>query len=286
VKNLMDIEEERRSMATIVQLTGILEAIASTNISRVKNQVMAAQQFFNELWNIYTQLRVDELFRYGRGTNETASPKDLYIVISSPGGFSGDIDQRLLIEMLSQYDPAKQDIVVIGHHGTVLLAQAGIEYTKYFKLPEGARNINVEPLLEEIKHYQNAKIFYQTYISLMNQDIKSIDATAAIKELSVRAEDNKEVISEATYIFEPSSYDVIAHIERSVLRITLKQVIFDSQLAQYASRFKAMTTANDRAGDVFGEINSLFNRTRRENRDEQSKQIINDMRILNAVKEF
>jgi F-type H+-transporting ATPase subunit gamma len=286
MKNLMDIEDERTSMGTIVQLTGILEAIASTNIARVKNQVMAAQQFFNELWNIYTQLRVDELFRFGRTSTETASDRELYIVISSPGGFSGDIDQRLLIEMLSQYDPAKQDIVVIGHHGTVLLAQAGIEYQKYFKLPEGPRNINVEPLLEEIKHYKNSKIFYQTYISLMTQDIKSIDATAAIKELSEQVEDNKEIISEATYIFEPSPYDVIAHLERSVLRITLKQVIFDSQLAQYASRFKAMTTANDRAGDVFGEISQFYNRARRENRDEQSKQIINDMRILNSAREL
>ncbi|HUD81280.1 MAG TPA: F0F1 ATP synthase subunit gamma [Patescibacteria group bacterium] len=281
MKNLMDIEEERVSMSTIVQLTGILEAIASTNIARVKNQVVAAQQFFNELWNIYTQIRVDELFRFGRESNEKPNEKELFIVISSPGGFSGDIDQRLIGEMLKHYNPSKQDIVVIGHHGTVLLAQANIAFKKYFKLPEGARNINVEPLLEEIKHYKDAKIFYQTYISLMTQDIKSIDATAAIKELSEHAEDNNEIISDVTYIFEPSTYDVIAHLERSVLRIALEQVIFDSQLSQYASRFKAMTSANNRAGDYFEDISKLYNRARRENRDEQSKQIINDMRILN-----
>ena len=69
----------------------------------------------------------------------------------------------------------------------------------------------------------------------------------------------KKLFQKSTYIFEPSTYDVIAHLERSVLRITLKQVIFDSQLAQYASRFKAMTTANDRAGDVtLTDINKLL----------------------------
>jgi F0F1-type ATP synthase gamma subunit len=116
----------------------------------------------------------------------------------------------------------------------------------------------------------------------MTQDIKQIEASAALKELSKNNEGDTEIISEETYIFEPSSYDVIIHLERSMLQIMLSQVIFDSQLAQYASRFRAMTLANNRSVESLGEVRTLYNRTRRERRDTQLKMIINDLRIINA----
>src|SRR5581483_4597536 len=141
MKQLLEISQERDDMAIIVQLTNAFESLSSMRISQVKNQVLQAQGFFNELWNIYSQIRVDSLFRFGRKKSEVVVDKILYIIISASGGFSGDIDQRLVETMIKTYDPAKHDIIVVGYHGTVLLSQQQITYKKYFELPEHDENI-------------------------------------------------------------------------------------------------------------------------------------------------
>ena len=65
MKQPREIAAERDGMGTIVDLTGVFEGLASMRIAQTKNQVLESQKFFDELWHIYTQLRVDSLFRFG-----------------------------------------------------------------------------------------------------------------------------------------------------------------------------------------------------------------------------
>jgi ATP synthase F1 gamma subunit len=278
MKRPQEIAKEEISMTTIVNLTSAFEGIASMRIAQIKNQVLASQQFFSELWQIYTQIRVDQLFRFGRQEQDQVSDKDLYIAITAEGGFSGDIDQRLIDWVLKDYDPKKQDLIIIGHHGAVQLMQAGVKYKKYFKLPEKDQNINVAPLVKEVRQYKNAVVYYQTYISLMSQDVKRIALGQAVQEAAKKVEKGDEVISEFNYIFEPTAYAVAAHLERSMLEIALSQVILDSKLAQYASRFRAMTMAHDRSDESLRDLHLLYNRAKRGQSDERLKEIINGLK--------
>ncbi|HMH31077.1 MAG TPA: F0F1 ATP synthase subunit gamma, partial [Methylomirabilota bacterium] len=241
MKRPNEIAREEAAMSTLVELTSAFEGIASMRIAQIKDQVMQSTRFFNDLWDIYSQLRVDNLFTFGR---EKAGPKvidkDLYIIITAEGGFSGDIDQKLVQLMLKGYDPSKQDIIVIGHHGATQLAQEGVNYKKYFKMPVKDRNINVLPIIHEVQNYKTTKLFYQEYISLMAQEVKSIELSSAVRNRGSAADKPDEIISENNYIFEPSAYAVAAHLERSMMQIAISQLLLESKLAQYASRFKAM----------------------------------------------
>lgn len=283
MSRLQEVGAQRRAMSTIVNLTSVFEGLASMRISQTKNQVLQSQAFFDELWQMYSQVRIDNLFRFGRTQSEEALDKQLYIVVTAEGGFSGDIDQKLIKWMLTQFDPAKQDIIVIGHHGALQLIQQGVSFKKYFTLPSRDRNINVQPLIKEVRRYKSTVVFYQTYVSLMVQDIKRIELNRAVQEKGKHAGKADEVISERNYIFEPSSFDVMAHLERSMMEIALSQVILDSKLAQYASRFRAMSMANDKADEWFGDLTSDYNRTKRRIQDERLKEIINGLRTTKAV---
>jgi F-type H+-transporting ATPase subunit gamma len=274
-----DVAAQRNAMDTIVNLTSVFEGIASMRIAQTKSQVQQSQQFFSELWNIYTQLRVDKLFRFGRTESEKIIDKQLFIVITSEGGFSGDIDQKLIKTMMEKFDPAKQDIIVIGHHGAVQLIQLGVSFKKYFTLPSKDKNINVQPLIKEARSYKDTVVFYETYVSLMVQDVKSINLSSAVKEEASEVQGkDEEYISERNYIFEPSAFDVVAHLERSMMQIALSQVILESKLAQYASRFRAMSMAKDRAGKLHDSLTLLYNRTKRRAQDERLKEMINGLR--------
>lgn len=273
-----DIALEEKSMATLVELTSAFEGIASMRISQIKNQVLQSTKFFNELWVIYAQLRAGMPFSFGREQESEVIDKELYIIITAEGGFSGDIDQKLVRSMLQSYDEEKNDIIVIGRHGAMQLAQRGIVFKKYFKMPSKDRDINVQPVIREVLKYRSTKLFYQEYLSLMNQVVKQIELSSAVKERA--QEDNKvtDVISETTYIFEPSTYAVAAYLERSMMQIAINQLILESKLAQYASRFRAMTASHQRATEIRNGLRLDYNRANRAVKDERLKEIISGLK--------
>lgn len=279
MKRPQELLKDVQTMQMIVGLTDIFESIASIHIAQIKNQVMQSQNFFNELWPIYTQLRVGKDFHFGRGNSDSqVSTKELLIIITAEGGFSGDIDQKLVGLMLSHYDEHKHDIIVVGHHGAVQLAQAGIRFKKYYKLPSRDQDINVSPIVQELQAYKSATVYYQTYISLMVQDVKRISLSAAVQEYADKAKPGKDEISEKTYIFEPSTYEVVGHLERTMLHIALSETILESKLAQYASRFQAMSSAHNLAEDSRNEAKVRYNQAKRAVKDERLKEIINGLR--------
>ena len=285
MKHPNEIAREEAAMATLVELTSVFEGIASMKIAQTKNQVLESTTFFDRLWQIYLQLRVDALFGLGREQNMDVIEKELFIIITAEGGVSGDIDQKLVEFMLEAYDPEKNHIIVIGHHGAMQLSQRSITFRKYYKLPEKDRNINVSPIIREVQQYRKTSVFYQEYISLMSQEVKRIELSSAIQIAGARNENVDELITEETYIFEPSSYAVAAHLERSMLKIALSQLILQSKLAQYASRFRAMSASHERADETKTDLHLAYNRARRGVKDERLKEIINGIKKSKSAKE-
>lgn len=274
-----EIEKDVEAMGTLVELTSVFEGIASMRIAQIKNQVLQATQFFNELWQIYSQLRVSSIFGFGRSqSEEEIIDKELFIIITAEGGFSGDIDQKLIQLMLQSYDKEKNEIIVIGHHGAIQLAQRSISYKKYYKLPTKDQNINVSPIIREVQRYRSTVVYYQEYVSLMVQDVKKIELSAAVQNIGRESDKPDEIITETNYIFEPSTYDVVDHLERSMLQIAVSQLILDSKLAQYASRFRAMSASHERADEARGDMRLMYNRSKRAIKDARLKESIMGMK--------
>jgi ATP synthase F1 gamma subunit len=278
-----DIAREEKAIGTLVELTSVFEGIASMRIAQIKNQVLQATAFFNDIWEIYSQIRVDSMFRFGRSqSEEEVLNKDLFIIITAEGGFSGDIDQKLVKFMIENYDKEKQDILVIGHHGALQLAQRGISYIKYFKLPNKDKNINVTPIIRYVQKYRKTTVFYQQYVSLMVQDVRRIELAATIAQKGTETGKAEEIITSDNTIFEPSTYAVVDHLESSMMQIAMSQLILDSKLAQYASRFRAMSASHTRAEESKGDLHMEFNRAKRAIKDQRLKEIINGLRKAGA----
>jgi F-type H+-transporting ATPase subunit gamma len=278
-----ELGAEKETMGTMVELTSAFEGIASAHIAQIREQVLMSQQFFADLWRIYSQLRVDGLFRFGRGDkNVKPIDKELMILVTSEGSFSGDIDQRLVGEVIKVYDGSKNDVLIIGHHGAILLGQKGIPFIRSFKTPEKDLNINTLPIVAEVQKYKSTVVYYQRYNSLMSQSIESIHLSREVLAMGSAVTSSEDIINEFTYIFEPNTYAVIGHLERSMMQISLSEVILESKLAQYASRFKAMSIAKDRAQETLDDVSLMFNRARRHEKDERLKEVLNGLRKASA----
>lgn len=280
----LEIREEEKSIRSVVSLTSALESLSSMQIAKTKNKVLISNQFFDEVWNIYKQIRVDVLFNFGRVEGEKPINKELLILITAKAGLSGDIDQRLVRKFLERYDPAEHDVLVIGRHGALKLKQSHIDYTYYFDLPD-RDYINVDPLMDIIRKYTRSRIYYQNYVSLTQQDIKDVDLSEVVSSKGRVADLDTvgdDAVSEKTYIFEPSSYAVAAYLENSILRLTISQFIYDSRLAQVASRFRAMSAARERSTETAGELRLEYNRAKRSQVDTRLKESLAGLKKVRA----
>lgn len=265
MKRPLEIKAAEESMRTIVSLTSAFESLSSMRIMQTKKKVLISNDFFNEVWEIYKQIRVDVMFNFGRAYQEPGSDREVLILITAPSGLTGDIDQRLVRKLQTYYDAEKHDIIVIGRHGALQLDQVKIKYNKFFDLPK-KDYINVEPLVAEIKKYSKSHVFYQHYVSLSQQDIIDIDMSEAISTMGKVVDIESvsgDLITEKNYIFEPNTYAVTAYLETAILRLMLAQFIYDSRLAQLASRFKAMTAAKDRSTEAMNDLHLEFSRAKR-----------------------
>ncbi len=280
----LQIKAEETAVRSVVSLTSALESLSSMQIAKTKNKVLISNQFFDEVWSIYKQIRVDVLFNFGRSEEEKPINKELLILITAKGGLSGDIDNRLVRRVLEHYNEKENDVLVIGHHGALKLRQVHIDYQYYFDLPEGDY-INVDPLMDIIRKYAKSRIFYQNYISLSQQEIKDVDLSEVVSgmgRVADMATVSDDLVTENTYIFEPSSFMVAAYLENSILRLTISQFIYDSRLAQVASRFKAMSAAKERSMENAAKLRLEFNRAKRTLIDTRLKESLAGLKKIRA----
>jgi F-type H+-transporting ATPase subunit gamma len=277
----LSIQREAGQVGTVTELTGIFESIASMRIGKIKDRVTRSQQFFAELWQIYTQLRVDPTERLTGKNGPKRDKPNVFLALTSEASLSGDIDQRIVHTVLDNFDPKTTDLIVIGAHGATQFVQNHVKIKRYFRLPDVDQAIDVSPIVDELLGYSRPTVWFQRYVSLSVQEVGRIDLLGRVRALASDTEAaQKDVISAREYLFEPSVEDVVRYMESVMMEIALSQVILESRLAQYASRFTAMSAAKKRAKDLQLTLIMAYNRAKRGEADDRIKEIVNSMNAL------
>ena len=120
-------------------------------------------------------------------------------------------------------------------------------------------------LLKSVTPYENITVYYEEYLSLGQQEVRSINLVTHIQSMSDGVDD--EAMTTEDTIFEPSIEEIAYEMEASMMSLALSQTILQSGLAQAASRFNAMTVAEDRAAELLDEYTLEFHRAKRAESD-------------------
>lgn len=266
------IEKDMNGIGTLKDLTNVFESLASTQVAKVKTKAQLSQDFFNLLWQRYTAIRIDPSRRITSQKDREHNDRTVLVLISAEAGLSGDLDMRMIESMQSNYDPETTDIVVLGSHGAGQLSQRGIPYIRFFKVPESDNYVDVSPVIEAVKAYSKIIVYYEEYLSLGQQEIRSIDLISHLKDMSDTVEDDTMTAEDT--IFEPSLDEIADQMEETMMSLALSQTILQSGLAQAASRFNAMTVAEDRAGELLGEYKLEYHRSKRSESDRRLREVL------------
>jgi F-type H+-transporting ATPase subunit gamma len=265
------IQKEAEQITTVQDLTAVFEGLASTQVAKVRNKVALSKEFFQLLWKRYSSIRIDPKTRITNRDQATLS-KTVFVIISAEAGLSGDIDQRLIETMLQDYKKETTDIIVLGSHGANQLTQRGISFVRFFQVMESDRYIDVSPVIEAVSPYAKIIVYYEEYVSLGVQEIKSINLITSMQEMSKEAEE--DVMTADDTIFEPSLNEIADQMEMTMMTLALSQTILESNLAQAASRFSAMAVAKKRAGELLGDYMLEFHRAKRSESDRRLREVM------------
>jgi ATP synthase F1 gamma subunit len=268
------IQKETEQIESVQDLTGVFEALASTQIAKIKDKVEMSQEFFELLWKRYSAIRIDPNSRIGGRDKEDKKDRSVFVIISAEAGLSGDIDDRLIETMLKDYDKNTTDIVVLGSHGANQLKDRDIAFIRFFKLPEAQIHIDVSPVIRAIETYSKIKVFFEKYISLGVQEIETIDLFSRIKSMAQEVDPNEEIITDKDTIFEPSLEKIADLMESGMMNLAFGQAILESVLAQSASRFNAMAAAKKHAWELVMLHNLEYHRAKRSEGDRRLREVL------------
>jgi F-type H+-transporting ATPase subunit gamma len=275
MRRAINIAGELNQVHTVEDLTEVFESIASIRISKIRDRVVASKDFFAELWQTYSGLRIDRKERLKNAGNKNG--KDVFLVVTGEGNLSGEADEKIVSTMMEAYGKAQNtDVVVVGSHGYAQLKQRTIPVAKAFSMPTSDVSFSVTDIIATLAEYNRISVFYQTYDSLRVQKVSRIELLATVKNLGedVTDETGVEVVSSRDYIFEPGVEEIADYLESVMMGVALIQVIMESKLSQYAARFNAMNAAKHRANELVTDFNLQYHRAKRGEADERLKEII------------
>jgi len=275
MKRALTIKQDVTQIATVERLTSVFEGIASIKISRIRDKVIISKSFFDDLWQTYRELRINPDEQMKR-PHRSKKDHGVIVAITSEGRLSGGLidEVKTKTEGLLKDSHGAVDVMVIGSHGYSVFEQQGIDVTYAYALPESDERFDVEEIIYILKEYDDITVLYQTYESLRVQKVVAIELIATIQQLGneVESQSDAHIVSSKTFVFEPGISDIADQLESLMMEVALTQMIMESKLAQYASRFNAMNRAKHKAGEMKLGVTREFYRAKRNESDERLKE--------------
>lgn len=278
------IKDDLEQIRTVQDLTEVFESIASIKISKIRDSVIYSKALFADLWQTYRGLRIDPKEQLDR-PHRAKKNQHVFVAVTSEGKLSGGAVERVMGAVKDELKKHETvDLIVLGMQGAVQFEQQGIPVFASYHLPESDNQFSVTGIVDVLQEYDHITVFYQTYESLRVQRVASIELISTVRELGNESDltNDTEIVSSQTYVFEPGMASIADYLETLMMGMALTQIIMESKLAQYASRFNAMSAAKKHAKDIYGEYDRLFHHAKRNEGDERLKETIKTLRRRTA----
>ncbi len=272
MNSIKDINNNINRINTIKDISSIFEKIASIKINQIRQDVSARKEFYDDIWDIYVKLKAGNYNDDKVSKNQNKINRTAYIIVSSNSGLIGDMNNKIInllkkeIKDKEKVATGKYDVFVIGDKGKRILELENIKYVKNYTFKDEVNDEFTKEILDDIENYRAVFVLYEEYISLQEQNVRmqnlSIDISSIPKE---------DVIEQEEYIFEPSYKDVLDYFESVMKGQMFAQILYESQLSQYASRMIAMSTANSKATTMYNDEIVDLNKVKRKTKDENAR---------------
>ncbi len=274
--NLKELRGRIKSVASIAQITGAMEMVASMKLRKVQTKAQGFAPYTAEIRDMIFRIAAKVAGEEDVPLFQVRDVKTVGVfVISSDRGLCGSYNSNLLSALRKKIDALKAEgkqvkFWVYGRKGYAWLQRRGFDVERFF----------VEPALDKAD-FASAKLVAQELVDAFTSGqvdemcmfttrfqsmVKFVPTDATflpIKTIAV-GDDAEQQKMELDFLIEPDATTVF----NSLMPRYLETVVFDAMLqaltSEHASRRMAMKGATDAAGRMQKDLKKIYNRARQE----------------------
>ena len=274
--NLKELRGRIKSVASIAQITGAMEMVASMKLRKVQTKAQGFAPYTAEIRDMIFRIAAKVAGEEDVPLFQVRDVKTVGVfVISSDRGLCGSYNSNLLSALRKKIDALKAEgkqvkFWVYGRKGYAWLQRRGFDVERFF----------VEPALDKAD-FASAKLVAQELVDAFTSGqvdemcmfttrfqsmVKFVPTDATflpIKTIAV-GDDAEQQKLELDFLIEPDATTVF----NSLMPRYLETVVFDAMLqaltSEHASRRMAMKGATDAAGRMQKDLKKIYNRARQE----------------------
>ncbi|OIP86078.1 ATP synthase F1 subunit gamma [Candidatus Roizmanbacteria bacterium CG2_30_33_16] len=264
--NIRQVRKKIKSITNVRKITKAMQMVSAIKMKRAQAAAVEERPYQENIDKIIAKISVNLDSKYSTllSTNNTATQKDLAIVISSNKGLCGSFNFNLFRLMTKSENWKKREYVVIGKKAAMLIPRFGNIVLADFSSNQPQNSIpavfqmTVEAFLSG--KYANVFLLYSRFYSALR--IEPVEEKLLPFSYKVQTPIIKERAVE--YLIEPSPHKIIDALLRSYLEEKIRNAVIQSEAGEHSARMMAMKNATENANDVIFNLTLLRNKIRQE----------------------
>lgn len=274
--NLKELRGRIKSVASIAQITGAMEMVASMKLRKVQAKAQGFAPYTGEIRNMIQRIAGKVS---GEGDVPLFTARDVktvgILLISSDRGLCGSYNSNLMLALARKVEALKAEGKAVkfwcyGRKGYTWLTRRGYEVERFFVEPtldnadfRAAKMVSDELVQSfETGAVDEVRVFSTRFQSMV-KFVPTDSPFLPIRTISVGEKAGKNDY-ELDFLIEPDATTVF----NDLMPRYLETVVFDAMLqaltSEHASRRMAMKGATDAAGRMQKDLKKVYNRARQE----------------------
>ncbi|MEK7070885.1 MAG: ATP synthase F1 subunit gamma, partial [Patescibacteria group bacterium] len=197
-------------------------------------------------------------------TNESASEKELTILITSNKGLCGSFNVNLLRFLMKEMTIKQNDFITLGKKGAVLINIMGGTILADYSDSQPTEAVDAvfdqaSALFLEGK-YKKIHVVYNSFVSSLRYDPTRETILPLIIDTTTEPVQN----SNEDYLLEPKNEDLIKALLKDYILEKIRFSVLESEACEHSARMIAMKNATDNATDVIYNLTLLRNKLRQQ----------------------
>lgn len=250
MQNSKTIDQDIDFLSVLRALAVAYEDISIIKMQQTRNTILQARTYVGYLKNILESIQTAGSYKPNRNYIQRKKKPLATVVISANTKFQGDITRRIF-DFFSHKENDVGDIYVIGKIGKEFMKEynSGRNYIDFDVSDIDISMKDLQPFLQRLLQYKQINVYYALFKNLITQepttiDIANIDLLSQEEMTELRKGKNLP-----SFLFEPSVEEISSFVNDNSVALMLLQTVYETQLARFASRMKAMDSLIQRVDE-------------------------------------
>ena len=264
-----EIRTKIKSVQNTRKITKAMEMVAASKMRKAQQRMRAARPYADKIRNVAAHMsHANPEYRHPFLVERDTVKKVGIIVVTSDKGLCGGLNTNVLRMALGQIrqregEGEQFEVCAIGNKGlgfmqrlkaNVVSQATGLGDTPHMDKLIGAVKVMLNGYTED--RFDRLMIFYTKFVNTMKQEA----VMEQLLPLSGETLGAPEGLWD--YIYEPDAKAVIDQVLTRYIEALIYQAVSENIASEQSARMVAMKAASDNAGNVIGELQLIYNKSR------------------------